>query len=101
MSNELVTQESPVEIKPLNGGVQAIFHFPNGYGASVVRSTNIGLWGETYGAGEGLWELAVIKRNAAGEWEMCYETEITDDVIGWLEPEGVDELLTRIKALPA
>lgn len=102
MSNELATQETPVEIKPINGGVQAIFHFPNGYGASVVRSTNIGLWGSTYGAIEGLWELAVIKFSpASGEWKICYDTKITDDVIGWLEPEDIDELLVRIKALPA
>lgn len=98
--SELALTHTPVEVKELNGGHQAIFHFPNGYGASVVRSTNIGMWGSTYGASEGLWELAVLQFSGA-EWEITYDTEITDDVIGYLEPEDVDELLIRINALPA
>lgn len=98
--SELALTYTPVEIKELNGGHQVIFHFPNGYGASVVRSSNIGIWGRTYGADQGLWELAVLKFEGF-EWYLTYDTEITDDVIGYLEPEDVDALLERIKALPA
>lgn len=35
------------------GGIQRIYHFDNGYGASVVRFTY------SYGFEQGLWELAV------------------------------------------
>jgi hypothetical protein len=37
------------------GGTIKIYKFPNGYGASVVKT------GGSYGGGEGLWELAVLK----------------------------------------
>lgn len=89
---ELATTHTPFEVRDLMGGVQAIFRFPNGFGASVVRH-----WG-SYGSADGLWELGVI-RLTAEDWELTYDTEIADDVIGHLSPEEVDELLIRIKGL--
>lgn len=74
----------------LNGGEQRSWRFPNGYGASVVRHDF------SYGHEEGKWELAVIK---GPSWEICYGTPITDDVIGWLDDNGVNELLEKIEAL--
>ena len=60
--------------------------FPNGYGASVVKGVG------SYGT-----ELAVI--TAEG---LCYDTEITDDVIGNIENlEELNGYLERIKALPS
>lgn len=69
-------------------GVHYHFYFDNGYGASVIRHEY------SYGGDQGLWELAVL----AGDL-LCYNTEITDDVIGYLTEEEVEELLNRIKAL--
>ncbi len=79
------------------GGVQKLFRFPNGYGASVVRGPY------TYGGSRGLWELAVILYHGEGEdsFSLTYETPITDDVIGYLEEDEVDKVLARIEALPA
>ena len=99
--SELALTYTPVKIKNLNGGHQVIFHFPNGYGASVVRHSGASFgFGSTYGYHEGLWELAVLKFKGT-EWNLTYDTDITDDVIGHLDPQGVDAILEQIKALPA
>ena len=72
-------------------GSQRIYRFPNGYGASVVRHEH------SYGGRQGLFELAVLDSND----ELCYDTPITSDVIGWLTSKQVDELLDKISKLPA
>lgn len=72
----------------MNGGEQYIFKFANDYGASVVRHSF------SYGHEKGLWELAVFF-----EGHLCYSTPIADDVIGWLSPSEVDDILDKIEAL--
>jgi hypothetical protein len=70
--------------------------FPNGYGVDVVWGAN------TYGASQGLWELAVVKpKGFTGEFEIIYDTPITDDVIGYLDDDEVVDLAREVKALPA
>lgn len=79
------------------GGIQRLFRFDNGYGASVVR-----FWG-SYGYAAGKWELAVIRWEADSfgrRFTLCYDTPITDDVLGWLSEEEVAEKLGQIAALP-
>lgn len=73
----------------VNGGIQKIYKFPNGYGASVIKGPY------TYGGKKGLWELAVLK----GE-ELCYDTDITSDVIGYLNDPEMDAILRQIERLP-
>ena len=73
--------------------LQYIFKFENGYGASVVK--NIG----SYGNRQDLFELAVIIFVGEYDWDLCYSTEIADDVIGYLNNEQVIELLEKIKNL--
>ena len=68
------------------GGVQFVFAFPNNYGASVVRHAH------SYGGKRGLWEVAVLGKDGV----MCYDTPITNDVIGYLSWQGVLETLTNI-----
>ena len=78
------------------GGVQRLYRFGNGYGASVVCHRF------SYGGESGLWELAVIKYQKDGErFSLTYDTPITDDVIGHLPESAVDALLGQIEALPA
>ncbi len=72
----------------VNGGVQHVYSFPNGYGASVVKHDF------SYGGKQGLWELAVLN----GE-ELCYTSGITEDVIGHLSWKNVEETLSEIKQL--
>jgi hypothetical protein len=74
---------------PLNGGVQFHFKADNGYGASIVQHSF------SYGHKQGLWELAVIGK----EGQLDYTTPITDDVLGYLSEEEVNETLDKIAAL--
>jgi len=67
------------------------FEFANGWGASVVRG------GISYGAEQGLWEVAVTNGVNA---EPRYDTAITGDVLGWLTPVEVVTALSKIAALP-
>ena len=77
------------ETNPMNGGVQKVYQFPNGYGASVIRHKG------SYGYEKGLWELAVL--DEAGE--LDYSTPITDDVLGRLNDPEVDNVLGQISRL--
>ena len=71
-----------------NDGVSLEFTFANGYGASVIKSSY------SYGGKNGLWELAVLQ-----DGELCYTTHITDDVLGHLSWEDVENTLDEIKKL--
>ncbi len=75
-------------ISSTTGNETNIFHFGNGYGASVVRGEH------TYGGDAGFWEVAVLRGD-----EVCSKTPITDDVIGWLTDREVVEILSMIEAL--
>ena len=72
--------------------IQALVFFENGYGASVIRGEY------SYGGRKGLYELAVIK-GIPDEWDLCYDTGLTEDVEGYLTPEDVTSWLNRIEAL--
>jgi hypothetical protein len=77
----------------INNGIQYIFKANNGYGASIVQHDF------SYGGKKGLWELAVIKYDEDGEWDICYNTPITSDVLGWLNENEVMDYLTQIEQL--
>ena len=80
---EFISHPSHIE------GVQARITFENGYGASVVKSPY------TYGGDKGLYELAVFGTDG----HITYATPITDDVIGYLRPEDVTDVMTKIQQL--
>ena len=71
-------------------GIRYAFKADNGYGASIIQSMY------SYGGDQGLWELAVLDDKR----ELCYDTPITNNVIGYLEEDEVNELLKRITELP-
>jgi len=78
------------------GGIQKIYRFDNGYGASVVCTSF------SYGGPEGLWELAVIEFTGKenDKYNLIYDTPITDDVIGYLSEDNLKNLLIEIETLP-
>jgi len=81
------------QVHPIDeNGIHKLYKFDNDFGASVVRCLF------SYGGDKGLYELAVI-RWEDGKWNMVSDTEITDDVIGWLSEEEVEDLLKRIMEL--
>jgi len=73
-------------------GYQMILHFPNNYGASLIRGPH------SYGGQQGLYEIAVILFDG-DDWELCYTTDITSDVLGRLDEEAVMATLREIYAL--
>jgi len=77
-----------IETKEYANGVQVVHEFPNGYGASVIRHDF------SYGGKDGLWEMAVLK-----EGDLCYNTHITNDVIGYLSDADVKSTLKEIEQL--
>lgn len=87
----------PLEVRPHPAclGTQRLYRFENGYGASVIQAEY------SYGGNDGLWELAVLKFEGVSNYDfkLCYDTPITDDVIGYLTEEQVQALLIAIKAL--
>lgn len=70
-------------------GVQCVINFDNGYGASVVRTSF------TYGGRQGLYELAVLDANG----ELTYDTPLTNDVFGYLNPQNVTNIMEKIQQL--
>lgn len=68
------------------------FHFPNNYGASVIRGPH------SYGGPQGLYELAVLRKRRK-YWEITYKTPITSDVLGNLEVDDVVKALEDISRL--
>jgi len=82
---QLVFVDHPVGL----GGTHAILDFPNGYGASVVS-------GDMFYCRENMpYELAVMKCG-----DLCYDTPITNDVIGYLTKDEVESILVQISNLP-
>jgi hypothetical protein len=89
--SDLNFQPHPVDA----GGVQAKHFFDNGYGISVVRFRGIA-GGGSYGYEEGLYESAVLK-GTEEKYEICYDTVIADDVLGYQTEEEVEVLLYEIE----
>ena len=53
----------------------------------------------TYGNKQDLFELAVLKKIKNNNYDLCYKTSITDNVLGGLTNEEVLETLEKIKNL--
>ena len=70
-------------------GVAAKVEFPNGWGASIVKSDM------SYGGKSGLFEIAVLDNDG----KINSQTDITDDVVGWCDDKDVDRILTAISKL--
>lgn len=70
--------------------IRARLSFDNGYGVSVVQGPH------SYGGQKGLYELAVLDSDG----DVCYDTPITDNVIGFLKPEDVTKYMIEIQQLP-
>ncbi len=69
-------------------GQQARLDFPNGYGVSVGS-------GEFYYTNMNQpYEVAVMK-----DGQLCYDTPITDDVVGYQTEEDVTDIMRRVAEL--
>jgi len=79
----------PVEMNTFHDGLQMVYKFDNGYGASVIQHAG------SYGGKSSLWELAVLDMFGV----LCYDTDITSDVIGYLSWPEVEKKLIEINRL--
>lgn len=85
-----------IDIKDLNfkrsttpKGVSATVKFPNGFGASIVSNDM------SYGGKAGLFEIAVVDSKG----NLTSDTDITDNVLGWLDEKDVERTLDAIRQL--
>ena len=67
------------------------YFFPNGYGISVVRN---GLSRTTANT----WEIAIIKGDE-NNYDLCFNTPITNNVIGYCSEEEVSNIMKQIQDL--
>ena len=84
MSINVALDSFVVEKNSYYGKNQTKYSFPNGYGASVI-------------SGEGIRQFEVAVLEADGS--LCYNTQITEDVISGLDVEGVYKILDKISHL--
>jgi len=80
-----------LEFKPMlnyDNGIFVRVEFPNGYGASIIKSPH------SYSGYQDLYELAVLYDNM-----ICYDTEITDDVLGYQTEEDINRIIKHVQRL--
>jgi len=75
--------------EPYMSGVRSRMMFENGYGVSVVSHTF------SYGGKDGLFEIAVLDKKG----DITYDTSVTNDVIGYLNPDEVTEIMKQVQSL--
>lgn len=79
---------APHQVDP--NGVHARMNFENGYGVSVIQTRF------SYGGDEGLYEMAVLKGK-----DICDDTPVANDVLGYLTKEDVTEKMMLVQELPS
>ena len=74
---------------PFQTGVMSRMMFENGFGVSVVSHTY------SYGGKDGLFEVAVLDEDG----DLTYNTPVTNDVIGFLNPDEVTDIMEQVQNL--
>lgn len=70
-------------------GYHKVVNCDNGYSVSIVSSSF------SYGGDKGLFEVAVMY-----DGEIVYDTLVTDDVVGYLDFQGVADVIRQVENLP-
>jgi hypothetical protein len=78
-----------IEGNPFQTGVKSRMMFENGFGVSVVSHTY------SYGGKDGLFEVAVLDEDG----DLTYNTPVTNDVVGYLTPDEVTEIMEEVQKL--
>ena len=71
------------------GHKQAFINFFNGYGASVIFGSTF------YSNGINTYEIAILH-----DGNVCYDSGITNDFIGYQSKTEITEILEKIQKLP-
>lgn len=78
-------------------GLHGLIFFENGYGVSVTRF-KVGHSYGSYTNNDNEWEVAIIYGDEK-DWEIYYNTHITDDVIGHLSEGEVNWVMIQVQEL--
>ena len=84
--SDLVFRDHPAGM----GGTITSHNFPNGYGASIITGSMF------YSSPNAPYELAVLHDD-----KICYDSGLTEDVLGYLTEDEVNDYLLKIEVLPA
>ena len=90
-----------IEFKPhgIGDGIHGLLFFPGGYGLSVVRFRNPFGGGGSYTSNDiEDYEVAIIK-GTKDQWDICYDTKITNDVLGFQTKENINDIINHIMRL--
>jgi hypothetical protein len=81
-----------VDLNAINHGMGVVFRFDNEYGISLVCHSF------SYGNKNDEFEIAIIKFNSEDNknWNICYDTDITNDVLGYQSKEDVIEIIQKV-----
>ena len=97
--NDIVFKPHPVGV-----GVAGRLFFDNGYGISVIQFKMPDFNGKkgsgygSYTSNDNEYEVAVLIGDE-NDWDLCYTTEITDDVIGHQTEGEVNWIMVKIQEL--
>jgi hypothetical protein len=89
-----------IEFKPhTNGeGSHGLIFFPGGYGLSVIRFKHPYRNHFSTYTNDKTWEVAILK-GTKEQWEICYDTEITNDVLGHQTKEDINKIIKHVQRL--
>jgi hypothetical protein len=89
-----------IEFKPhsVGEGFQGIIFFPGGYGLSVVRFKHPYSTRHSSYTDDKTWEVAILK-GTKDQWDICYETEITNDVLSYQTEEDINRIIKHVLRL--
>lgn len=77
-----------LKFEPWFGGIKhAVLNFDNDYGVSVLFGKGC------YSNGIDTYELAVLRYGFT-----CYDTEITDDILGYITKEEVTDVMLKLQS---
>ena len=82
---------------PNGRGIQAVSIFDNGYGVSVVRFSIFGSYA-SYTDDENEFELAIVEGDEKS-FSLCYDSGITENVIGHLTRYEVSSVMLQVQNL--
>ena len=86
--DDLEFNPHPSVLDTMGYGILARLDFDNGYGVSVILGDMF------YSNGKNTYEVAVFK-----DGSLCFDTDIRDDVIGYLSPDHVTEIMRLVQEL--
>ena len=97
--NMLEFKPHPIKEFSIISVKRATIFFNNGYGASVITSDMTTPFGKiVYTDEKHPYELAILEGNEE-DFDICYDTYLTDDVIGYCDAEKINDLLKKISKL--